>query len=216
MLIHLLGDLWCHLRWEPAFRRLWAHSWIPGILLVISFLLIAGISRKGVVATLGTVAGVIIAATLALVISKLGSITGLTDEHSRMLVYVAGENALDINGILFAGIIISTIGATMDIAMSISSSMNEIDLKVKDVSVKELIKSGMNVGRDAMGTMSNTLILAYVGEAMTLLMLYIYSNPNWMSILNSDVIATEILRSFCSTIGKIGRASCRERVSSPV
>ena len=173
------------------------------VVAIVTFVLIAGFSKKSIVSMIGTVAGVIIGALIAFVISYLGRITGLVDEHSQMLIYIAKDIVIDINGIFFAGIIIGTIGATMDIAMSISSSMEEIVTKVKDIPSKQLIKSGLNIGRDVMGTMSNTLILAYVGSSLNIILIYVLNNKDVMTILNSDFIASEILRSFCSTIGMI-------------
>ena len=152
---------------------------------------------------IGTIAGVIIGVFIAFVVSYLGRITGLSDDHSQMLIYVTKDMAFDINGIFFAGIIIGTIGATMDIAMSISSSMEEILNSSENITPKQLMKSGLNVGRDVMGTMSNTLILAYVGSSINIILINIINNNDLLTILNSDFIASEILRSFCSTIGMI-------------
>ena len=173
------------------------------IVSIITFLLIAGISKKSIVSMIGTIAGVIIGVLIAFIISHLGRITGLSDEESQMLIYISKDFSIDINGIFFAGIIIGTIGATMDIAMSISSSMEEIVNKVKDITPKQLIKSGLNIGKDVMGTMSNTLILAYVGSSINLILLYVLNNKDLVTILNSDYIASEILRSLCSTIGMV-------------
>lgn len=91
----------------------------------------------------------------------------------------------------------------MDVAMSIASAMTEVLDKVPNISTKELIKSGMNVGKDAMGTMSNTLIFAYVGESLILIILLMNTGSSFTDIVNSDQIATEIVRGICSTIGMI-------------
>ena len=173
------------------------------VVAIVTFVLIAGFSKKSIVSMIGTICGVIIGALIAFIISYLGRITGLSDEHSQMLIYITKDMVIDINGIFFSGIIIGTIGATMDIAMSISSSMEEITFKVKDITGKQLIKSGLNIGRDVMGTMSNTLILAYVGSSINIILIYILNNYDIIGILNSDFIASEILRSLCSTIGMI-------------
>ncbi|MNI86161.1 YibE/F-like protein [compost metagenome] len=94
-------------------------------------------------------------------------------------------------------------GATMDITMSIASAMTELAENTEKMTIKELVKSGLNVGKDAMGTMSNTLILAYVGESLNLILLVMLNNSNLSTIINSDFIASEILRSLCGTIGMI-------------
>ena len=173
------------------------------VVAIVTFTLIAGFSKKSIVSMIGTICGVVIGALIAFIISYLGRITGLADEESQMLIYITRDMIIDINGIFFAGIIIGTIGATMDIAMSISSSMEEIADKAKDITNRQLIKSGLNIGRDVMGTMSNTLILAYVGSSLNIILIYVLNNHDIISILNSDFIASEILRSFCSTIGMI-------------
>lgn len=173
------------------------------VISVISLTLVGGFNKKSVVSIIGTVSGVIIAGILAVVISNLGRITGLSNEDAQMLIYLSRDTYIDVYGMFFASIIIGVVGATMDITMSIASSMNELVKTSKHISRSELIKSGLNVGRDSIGTMSNTLILAYVGESLILIILFMLNNSNWVSIVNSDFIASEILRSLCGIIGMI-------------
>lgn len=170
---------------------------------IISLILIGGFNKKSFVAIIGTISGVVVAGVLAIVLAKVATITGLTNEESQMLFYISDQKAIDIKGIFFAGILIGAVGATMDISMSIASTMMEITKNVRNISVKDLIKAGMNVGKDSMGTMSNTLILAYVGESLNLLILFVMNNSNVLSVLNSDYISSEILRSLAGTIGML-------------
>lgn len=170
---------------------------------IVTLFLIGGFNKKSFVAVLGTISGVIVSCILALIISNLARITGLSNEDAQMLIYVTNGSNIDIYGLFFAGIIIGTVGATMDIAMSIASTMNELIKTSSNISVKELIKSGLNVGKDTMGTMANTLILAYVGESLILIILFILNNSSIISVINSDFIASEILRGLCGTIGMI-------------
>jgi len=170
---------------------------------VTSLTLVGGFNRKSLVSIIGTVSGVLISAIIAIIISSLARITGLSNEDAQMLIYVSSGTSIDVYGLFFASIIIGTVGATMDIAMSISSTMNELTKTSNKISTKELIKSGLNVGKDSMGTMSNTLILAYVGESLILIILFMLNDSNWVSIVNSDFIASEILRGLCGTIGMI-------------
>ncbi len=170
---------------------------------VVNLILVGGIKTKSFVAIVGTVSGVIVSAILAIIISNLARITGLSNEDAQMLIYLANGTSIDIYGLFFAGIIIGTVGATMDISMSIASTMNELIKTSSKISTKDLIKSGLNVGKDSIGTMSNTLILAYVGESLILIMLYMINNFNLVNIVNSDFIASEILRGLCGTIGMI-------------
>lgn len=173
------------------------------IISMINLPLVGGFNKKSLVSILGTVSGVIVAGVLALIISHVSRITGLSNEDAQMLIYMSNGTSIDVYGLFFAGIIIGSVGATMDIAMSIASTMNELRVTSKNISKKELIKSGLNVGKDSMGTMANTLILAYVGESLILIILFILNNSNLISVVNSDFIASEILRSLCGIIGMI-------------
>ena len=172
------------------------------VVTIITMLIIGGFSRKALVATIGTMGGVIIAGLLAYYIGNLASLTGFASEESRMLLYVDNID-VDIKGILFAGIIIGALGATMDVAMSIASAIEEIRKAHSKINSLELIKSGMNVGRDIMGTMVNTLILAYAGGALPMLLLFMAYDTSWIKLVNAEFIATEIIRAIAGSIGLI-------------
>lgn len=173
------------------------------LIAIVTLILVGGINRKTVVSIVGTISGVIVSAILAITVSKLANITGLSNEDSQMLIYATSGMNIDIKGLFFAGILIGTVGATMDISMSIASAMHELTDKIKSIKASELIKSGLNVGKDAMGTMSNTLILAYVGESINLVLFFMLTQNNFFNVINTDFIASEILRSICGTIGMI-------------
>ncbi len=161
----------------------------------------SGINEKTMSAILGTLIGVLLSATIAYMVGTMASLTGLNSEESAMLLYLPGEVDLNLQGILFAGIVIGTLGAVMDVSMSISSSMHEIKSIKPDITIKELMESGMNVGRDIMGTMTNTLILAYTGASLPILMIFTAYNSTMTDVLNLDVIATEIIRAITGSIG---------------
>ena len=118
-----------------------------------------------------------------------------------MLLYLPNNLTLEPKELLFAGIIWGSLGAVMDVGMSISSAIYELSINNKDLSFKELLNSGMNVGKDIMSTMSNTLILAYLGSALPLILLMMIFNQSNYKIINLDVIATEIVRSISGSIG---------------
>ncbi|QGT99023.1 YibE/F family protein [Candidatus Syntrophocurvum alkaliphilum] len=169
---------------------------------IVTMTIIGGLTKKAFSATIGTIGGVIFAGLLAYFIGTLASLTGLATEESRMLLYVDNLN-IDIRGLLFSGIIIGALGATMDVAMSVASSVDEIKKANPNLTTIDLIKAGMNVGRDIMGTMVNTLVLAYAGGALPMLLLYMtYATPGAV-IFNSEFIATEILRAVAGSIGLI-------------
>ncbi len=170
---------------------------------IITFLIIGGLNIKSVSAIIGTLGGVLFAGFLAYFIGITANLTGLSSEEASMLLYIPQNMQFDFRGLLFAGIIIGTLGAVMDVAMSVSSSMYEIRELNPEISPKELMKSGLNVGKDIMGTMSNTLILAYTGSSVPLLLLFMAYETSIVKILNLDLIATEVVRSFIGSIGLI-------------
>ncbi len=176
---------------------------IVSITTTFSLVIISGWNKKTRTAILGTVGGVLIAALIASLVGHVAVLTGLGDEQARMLAYIPGNRYLDFKGILLAGIIIGALGAVMDVALSIASAMWEIEENSPKISTKKLIASGMNIGKDIMGSMSNTLILAYVGGSIHLLLLFSAYNISFIEILNMDMIASEIVRAVAGSIGLV-------------
>jgi len=168
---------------------------------VFTLIVIAGFNKKSYSAILGTIAGVTIAALIAFVVGNLAKLTGLTSDEAVMLMYLPGGIEFDFKGLLFAGIIIGTLGAVMDVSISISSSMDEVKKVNSEISRLSLIKSGMNVGKDIMGTMTNTLILAYTGASIPILLIFLSYDTALVEIINLDIISTEIIRAITGSIG---------------
>lgn len=166
---------------------------------VITIAMIAGLNRKALAAIIGTLGGVFVAALIAYVVGKLSLLTGLSGEDARVL-YV-NNPSLNFYHIFFASIMIGALGAVMDVGMSIASSVHEIAQAGSNKKHDELFKAGMNVGKDIMGTMSNTLILAYVGSALPLLILFAMNDFGTIQIINFDFIAAEIVRSISGSFG---------------
>ncbi|MCK5763748.1 MAG: YibE/F family protein, partial [Clostridiales bacterium] len=169
----------------------------------VTLLLIVGKKRKTYSAILGTIIGLVISGTIVFVIGNASSLTGLGSEEAQMLAYIPSNIKLDFRGILYAGILIGALGAIMDVTVSVSSSMWEIENVHPKIKTKELIKSGLNVGRDIMGSMSNTLILAYTGGALHLLLLFSAFNLELVEIINMDIMASEIVRAIAGSIGLV-------------
>ncbi|URZ16978.1 YibE/F family protein [Clostridium felsineum] len=167
----------------------------------ISLIVISGKNKKTLSAIIGTCSGLLIAAIIALVLSSKLKLTGFTDEQLQMLVYISQDKNFNFRGLLFSGILMGALGAVMDISMSIASSVSEIKEKKPDISTSALIKSAMKIGQDIMGTMANTLILAYVGGNLyNLILVFSYNLPLYR-ILDQDIIATEILNSLAGSLG---------------
>lgn len=170
---------------------------------VITLLIISGNNKKTYTAIIGTIGGVIIAGIFAFIAGKILMLTGLGNEDAQMLAFIPQHRRIDYQGLLFAGIMIGALGAVMDVAMSISSAMWEIISVSPDISKKQLIKSGMNIGRDIIGSMSNTLILAYVSTSIPVLLLFILFSNGFTEIINLELLASEVLRAVAGSIGLI-------------
>ncbi len=150
--------------------------------------LLGGWSGKTACAVLGTVSGVVIAGISAYLFGEAAHITGYNVANIESLMVLENIRGIRVGELLFSGLLISALGAVMDVGMSISSTVFEIHIQNPGLDRKELFRSGMNVGRDAMGTMVNTLILAFVGSgASTLLLNYAYELP-YLQVINSIIL----------------------------
>lgn len=176
---------------------------ICSIVILISFLVIIGWNLKTLAAALGTVSGVIAAGALALIAGTSARLTGLAQEETLMLMNIPQGVNFNYQGLLFSGIIIGAMGAVMDVGMSIASALYEIKETNPDATFYQLVKSGLNVGRDVMGTMSNTLILAYAGGALNLILLFTAYEVPFDQIINGDYMASEIVRALAGSIGLV-------------
>ncbi|URZ00031.1 YibE/F family protein [Clostridium felsineum] len=173
------------------------------IVSTINLIIISGKNKKTLAAIIGTSGGLILSALIATFSILTLRLSGLTDEEEQMIIYISQNTSFNFSGLLFAGILMGALGAVMDIGMSIASSINELHETHKEATVIELIKSGMNVGRDMMGTMANTLILAYAGGAMyVMIWISSYDLPIYR-IINQDVIASELVKTLAGSIGLI-------------
>ncbi|MFW6035928.1 MAG: YibE/F family protein [Halothermotrichaceae bacterium] len=171
------------------------------IIIVFILVVIGGFNYKTLAAIIGTGVGVLVAGALAYFIGEISHLTGFGSNEAQMLL--TGDFDIDIRGLLFAGIIIGSLGAITDVAMSIASSAVQIKEANPLIDSKDLMVSAFNVGRDIMGTMSNTLILAYVGGSIHLLLALMRFDINWLRIINMDLIATEVVRGLAGSIGLI-------------
>lgn len=173
------------------------------IITLVTFILIADLQMKSIGAMLGTIFGVVVSGLIALAFGHFGHVTGYNVDEIENLIYVGQNSKLDIGGMLFSGILIASLGAVMDVAMSVSTSLHEIREQNPMISAGEIFKSGINIGRDMIGTMSNTLILAYVGGSLGLVMIIYAYSYQMHQIMNMYSIAIEIMRGVAGTIGII-------------
>jgi len=173
------------------------------IVIFLSLMLIGGFNKKSLAAIIGTSAGVVIAGIISLISGRLAHLTGITGEASEQLIYIVGSFPINIKGIMFAGIIISSLGAVMDVGMSIASVVFEIHNKAPELNKAELFKSGMNVGKDIMGTMANTLILTFAGCSLSIMILLMAYNMPYFRAINLNTVSTEIIQGLSGSIGLI-------------
>ena len=186
-----------YLRYSPF----WTAVFVCFITTLVTMYLIGGPTRKTCAATLGTLVGVILAGVSAWCFSKASGISGYNVSDIETLMTLWNTNRIQVGGLLFSGLLISCLGAVMDVAMSISSAIDEIYRQNLSLSRKELFKAGLRVGRDMMGTDSNTLILAFAGSSVsTLLLDYSYNLP-YQQIINSNNIGIAIMQGLAGSFG---------------
>ena len=163
------------------------NSIITTILIIVgAFIIIGdGLNKKILTAAIGTVGGVLSAGIMALIFNNLAKLTGAGEDAIQLSINMTATT-FNFRHVLFAGILVSALGACMDVGMSIASSLDEIKMKNPEITWQELLKSGMNIGRDVIGTMTNTLILAYVGGSLTLILLFMACNMSAYEILNKE------------------------------
>ena len=168
-----------------------------------TFVILGGVDKKTVCACLGTLAGIALATVFGLLAQNLLRIDGYRQEYAEALLQLrqTGESAIGITGLITAGVIVSALGAVMDVAMSISSALQELTRVNPDLTSRDLFRSGMNIGRDMVGTMTNTLILAILGSGLTLVV-YIYSlSLQPWQLLSSAYMSLEAISGIASSIG---------------
>ena len=176
--------------------------------------LLNGFTKKTVSAMIGTGVGVVCAGVAALLFGQCAGISGYNVSDIETLNYVAQNSAVQIGQLLFAGIIISSLGAVMDTGMSIASSIDEVYRVNKTLTPKELYRSGIRVGSDMIGTMTNTLILAFVGGALTTLLINYAYDLSFYQLINSYNIGIEIMQGVAGSIGIVLSVPLTSLVSS--
>ena len=175
---------------------------------VVSFVLLGGVSKKTVCAIFGTVAGIALAAIFSFIAQRIAKVSDynlydISPEIEEFKNMQLQGIPLHIKGVMTAGILISALGAVMDVAMSLSSSISELKSVNPDLGFKELWKSGMNIGRDMVGTMTNTLILAFVGSSLVLLIWMWSLHLSFHQLISSPFLSVELISALSSSIGVI-------------
>ncbi len=165
--------------------------------------IISGFNVKALCAGIGCISGVMCAGLITVITDRFLNMTGLLEEESIYLLQLYPDNPINLKAIIFAMIIVGAVGAVMDVSMSISSSLYELRMKSPDIRPKELMKSGFTIGRDMMGTMANTLVLAYIGSSLTSVLLLVAYNSSIEQVVNRELIVAEILQALAGSMGML-------------
>ena len=171
---------------------------------LVCFTILGGVHRKTISAFLGTVSGTLFAMIFGLAVQHIAKIDGLRLDDAEALIDLKyyGANVY-IRGIMVASIIICALGAVMDVSMSISSALEEVHAANPSFDRNQLFRSGMNIGRDMVGTMTNTLILAFLGSEFILMIFFYARDLTFYHMFSSAFIAIETISGISSSIGMV-------------
>ena len=169
--------------------------------IVTTLLIVDGISRKTFIAAAGCFGGVLVAGCLTAVLNCIMHITGLVDEQSMYLNDLSSDLSIDLRAVVFAAIIIGATGAVMDVAISIASALGELNEQMEHPTFGALLRSGFSIGRDMMGTMANTLVLAYIGSSLATVVLIVAYNSSLANIFNREMIVVEVEQALVGSLG---------------
>lgn len=166
-----------------------------------SLSLLNGINKKTLCAIVGNIGGILLTGVFAIVVNSSLKITGMIDESYVYLANAGSTFMIDLRAIVWSCIIIGSLGAIMDVSMSIASAMHELAAEMKDRSFIRMVKSGMNIGRDAIGTMTITLVLAYTGSSIGSLLLFMVNNRSLNILMNLEMVVVDIIQAIVGSMG---------------
>jgi uncharacterized membrane protein len=175
------------------------------ILTAAVIFLVGGLTKRGIVAFLGALLGIVVTMLMAIVFSKGFHLHGAIKPFSETLLY-SGFPHLDLTRIFLAGIFIASSGAVMDLAMDVASGMHELVWRKPNISFLDALRAGFGIGRPVVGTMTTTLLLAYSGGYMALLMVFMAQGVPVVNLLNLNYVAAEILQTLVGSFGLVSVA----------
>lgn len=202
-LLLTLGCIWfilipCLIRGVPAIP---VTIGVSAVAAAAGLIFLNGYSKKTLCAVCGCVGGVLATGIAAAAVGILSPMNGFNMQEAENLILYGADKGLKISGLLVCGVLISALGAVMDVALGIASSVWEMRKQNPDASAKSLFRSGMQIGRDAMGTMANTLILAFAGSSLNMLILVQTYDIPFLQLINTDSIALEVVQSVAGSMG---------------
>ena len=164
--------------------------------------LVAGWTKKGLTAFAGAMLGVVASLGLAHLFGRLMHVNGATMPFAQQLLY-SGYSGLDLRDVFIGAIVLASSGAVMDLAMDIAAGVAEVKLHNPALGFRELLLSGLRMGRAVVGTMTTTLLLAYSGGYLTLLMVFAAQGTHPMDFLNSTLVSAEIVKTLIGSFGLV-------------
>lgn len=202
-LLFTLGNIWfilipCLIRGIPAIA---VTVGIVATAAAGSLIFLNGFSIKTLCAVLGCFIGVVAAGGIAALVGNITPINGFNMPEAENLLLYGADKGMKISGLLVCGLLISALGAVMDVALGITSSVWELHEQNPSLTAKKLFRSGMHIGRDAIGTMANTLILAFAGSSLNMLILIQTYDIPFIQLINTDYICIEIIQSIAGAMG---------------
>jgi uncharacterized membrane protein len=171
------------------------------VIAFVTLYLTHGVSPTTTVALAGTLGSLFLTLVLSRVFFDLTRITGFGTEENLLLPFLAGD--IDLAGLLLGGAVIGTLGALDDITVTQVAAVSEIHDRRPDLTVSELVASGIRVGREHIASTVNTLLLAYAGASLPVLLLFSVSDQSLANVANTEVVAVEIVRTLCGSIGLV-------------
>ncbi len=168
--------------------------------IVMTYSLVNGVNRMTAAASLSCTVGLVAAGLVSLVMNRLLRLSGFVSEEASLLHMTEHGRQINMRALLFAAILIGSLGALMDVAMSISSSLREMQEISPEITRRRLREAGFAVGRDIMGTMTNTLILAYIGSQLVAVLLMISIEGSLYYLLNIEAVAIDILQALIGSL----------------
>jgi uncharacterized membrane protein len=185
-----------------GYDPVWSSSLVAGGILAIALFATHGFTARATVAFLGTLGAVLLTGALATFWVSFSQLTGFSSDASIYLNF-STRGALDFSGLLLGAIIIGTLGVLDDVAITQASVVGELSDANKSLSPFELYRRALRVGRDHIGSLVNTLALAYAGVSLPLILLYARTNSTFLQIINQEVVAAELVRTLVGSIGLI-------------
>ncbi|MDR0571062.1 MAG: YibE/F family protein [Clostridiales Family XIII bacterium] len=200
------------LGWEPAPLT----AALAALIMAVSLTALSGFTRKTLVMTAGAVTGVVISALLFAAASAALHVSGFNVEDVSALVVLAQNTDIKIEGLLFAGVLLASLGAIMDVAVSVASGVGELREVNEGITANELFRSGMKISGDIIGATANTLIMAFLGTFFITILMYRVYNVEYTQLINMNTMAIEVAQAVSGACALIFTAPVTAFVASRV